>query len=175
MKLETFVPDMYQKSIYTIDYQKLKNKGIKCILLDLNNTSVATTIKEPTEKLINLVDELKYMGFKVILFSNDSKRRLEPFKTKLMIDCCAYANKPRKDKFLKVLKIFNYNLSEVAIIGDQLYTDILGGNTVGITTILVNPVSHIDEFHTRILRYFERRKMAKLNKYGYFKKGKYYD
>ena len=74
-----------------------------------------------------------------------------------------------------VLKEYKLDLSEVAIIGDQLVTDIYGGNRVGITTVLVNPMSDIDMPFTKIHRYIERKEINKMNKKGIFKVGEYYD
>ena len=75
--MEKYVPDIYQKSIYTIDYDKLKARGIKCLLYDLDNTLVPFDVKEANQKIKNLFDELKEKGFKVIIFSNSPKTRLK--------------------------------------------------------------------------------------------------
>ena len=170
-----FFPDIYQKSIYTINYEKLKEDGIKCLLFDLDNTCVPFKEQMPSKKLKEHFDNLEDMGFKVIIFSNASKERLIPFKKELNVDCCYKARKPRKTKFLKVLKLYNYKLHEVAMIGDQLVTDIYGGNRVGITTILVNPMSNYDMFFTKFYRYIERKKINKMTREGIFKIGRYYD
>ncbi|MGM9881393.1 MAG: YqeG family HAD IIIA-type phosphatase [Bacilli bacterium] len=170
-----FFPDSYQKSIYSINYDKLKECGIKCLLFDLDNTCVPYTERIPTSKLKDLFDNLEEKGFKVIIFSNSPKKRLEPFKKELGVDCCAKAGKPRKSKFLKVLNLYKYDLSEVAIIGDQLVTDIYGGNKVGIMTILVNPMSDIDMPFTKIHRFIEKKKIKKMTRQGLFEVGKYYD
>lgn len=170
-----YYPDAYQKSIYTINYDKLKENGIKCLLFDLDNTCIPYIDKKPTKKLKNLFDNLSDKGFRVIIFSNSPRSRLEPFKKELNVDCCASAGKPRKNKFLKVLKTYNYDLSEVAIIGDQLMTDIYGGNKVGIMTILVNPMSETDMPFTKIYRIIERKKIYKMTKKDIFKVGRYYD
>ncbi len=173
--MEKFIPDMYQKSIYTIDYSNLWLRGIKCLLFDLDNTLVPHSIKEPTIKNKELFQELQEMGFKVIIFSNARKERIKPFKEILNVDSSYLSMKPFKKKFLKVIDMFEYELSEVAIIGDQLMTDILGGNKVGITTILVNPVSVTDGVYTRFYRFLERRIINKLSKKDLFKKGRYYE
>jgi len=173
--MDLFIPDMYQKSIYTIDYDKLFLDGIKCLLFDLDNTCIPYVEKVPSQKLISHIERLKNMGFKVIIFSNAPRKRVEPFKNAMQIDACANACKPRKAKFLKVMKMFNLDLSEVAIIGDQLMTDIYGGNKVGIKTVLVNPMSNDDFITTKILRIIERRKFNKLSKKGILKVGKYYE
>ena len=174
--MENFIPDMYQKSIYHIDYDKLQENGIKCLLFDLDNTCVPFKDKEPNKKLIDLFDNLKDMDFKVILFSNSNKKRLTPFKKGLNVDCLPSARKPFSKNFKKVLKLFDYSLSEVAIIGDQLYTDILGGNRVGIMTILINPMSKDDGLFTRMVnRPLEKRKRRKLANKGLLVRGKYYE
>ena len=64
-----FYPDAYQKRIYTINYDKLKENGIKCLLFDLDNTCVPYIDRTPTKKLKNLFDKLSEQGFKVIIFS----------------------------------------------------------------------------------------------------------
>ena len=174
--MDNFIPDIYQKSIYHIDYEKLLDDGIKCILFDLDNTCIPYKDKEPNKKLVELFEMLKDMGFKLIIFSNATKRRITPFKKVLNVDCLARARKPGKKNFLKVLKLFNYNLSDVVIVGDQLYKDILGGNKVGIKTILVNPMSLDDMIITKyIFRPLEKRKYKLLEKKGILKRGKYYE
>ena len=173
--MEKYVPDIYQKSIYTINYNKLKTNGIKCLLFDLDNTLVPYRTKKPTDKVIELFNNLKNQGFKVVLFSNSSKKRLKPFKETLEVDCCARAWKPSPKKFVSVIDELGYNISEVAIIGDQLLTDILGGNRVGITTILINPVSKKDHIFTWYNRFREKGIIKKLSKKDIFYRGKYYD
>ena len=170
-----FYPDIYAQSIFTINYEKLIQRGIKCLLFDLDNTCIPYLKKQPTKKLKDEFDKLTEMGFHVIIFSNSPKKRLEPFKKELNVDCCYKAGKPRKKKFLKILKMYNYSLSEAAIIGDQLVTDIYGGNRVGITTILVNPISNIDMPFTKIHRFIEKIEIKKMNKRGIFSIGEYYD
>lgn len=173
--MDILIPDMYQKSIYSINYEKLYNCGIRCLLFDLDNTCVPYVEKVPSKKLIDLFDYLKDMGFKVILFSNATKKRLEVFKNTLVVDCSYSSRKPSKRKFLKVLKMYNFDLSEVAIIGDQLFTDILGGNRVRIKTILVNPMSKKDMPLTFIFRILERGQFKKFKKRGILKLGEYYE
>ena len=65
--MEKYVPDIYQKSIYTIDYDKLKARGIKCLLYDLDNTLVPFDVKEANQKIKNLFDELKEKGEVMVL------------------------------------------------------------------------------------------------------------
>lgn len=173
--MERYIPDVYQKSIYAINYDLLYNRGIRCLLFDLDNTIVPITLKKPNKKIRELFDALKTKGFKIIIFSNSPKNRVKPFKEELDVDCCALASKPFKKKYLKVLNEYNFNVSEVACIGDQLLTDIKGGNKVGITTILVNPIGTKELLLTKVNRYFEKNILRKLRDNDLFTKGKYYE
>lgn len=171
--MEKYIPDIYQKSIYTINYDVLLLRGIKCLLFDLDNTIAPVNIKSPSKKTKELFDELKSKGFKIIIFSNSGKTRVKPFKDELDVDCCAKAGKPFKKKFLKVLE--EYEVNETAMIGDQLLTDIKGGNNVGITTILINPIGTKETIFTKFNRQIEKIILKKLRCNNLFIKGKYYE
>jgi len=173
--MEKYIPDIYQKSIYTINYEKLIDRGIKCLLFDLDNTISPVSVKSPTKKVKDLFSDLKEMGFKVIIFSNSGKKRLEPFKEELKVEVHPNSKKPFKGSFLKIMDKYELKDSEVAIIGDQFLTDIVGGNKVGITTILVNPIGKKDFFITKFNRFREKMIMNKLGKKLLFVKGRYYD
>ena len=173
--LEMFKPDMYKNSIYDIDYKKLKSIGIKCILLDFDNTLIAKGVTRTSKKTKDYIERLKDMGFKVILFSNAGKKKLKPFKEKLEVDCAASAKKPFKHKFKKIIKEFNYEENEIAMIGDQFFTDILGGNRMGIFTVLVEPINKKEMFITKLNRIFEKIVIRRLKRKGLFEKGKFYD
>ncbi len=173
--MDNFVPDIYQKSIYTIDYKKLKKAGIKCLLFDLDNTIAPISVGVPNKKMKDLIEEVKDLGFKVILLSNSPKSRLEPFKEILNIDSCASAMKPLKKKYKKIMSIYNFKDTEIAAIGDQIVTDVWGANRLGLTSILINPLSMNDIVFTKFNRVIESYIFKKLTKKGLFTKGKYYD
>ncbi len=173
--MELFRPDIYQKSIFTIDYKKLKKSGIKCLLFDLDNTLSAMSISLPDAKTKSLIASLTDLGFRVIIVSNSSKKRIEPFKDHLNVDAAARSFKPLKNKYLKIQKIYNLKDTEIAAIGDQLITDIYGANRMGFTSILVNPISNYEFFISKFSQFFERKVYKKLNKMGLLTKGKYYD
>lgn len=173
--MERYVPDIYQKDIYSINYNKLKKNGIKCLLFDLDNTLVPYNTKEATSEIKEHFDKLKKMGFKIIIFSNSPKNRLQSFKDYLEVDCLASARKPFSKSFLKVMKEYKYSENEVAIIGDQILTDIVGGNKVGITTILINPISDKELIFTKINRLLERTIIKRLSKHDLFLKDRYYE
>lgn len=174
--LELYKPDMYKENIYVIDYKKLKSCGIKCIVFDLDNTIVPVNEKKPSRKLKDFFERLKDMGFKIIILSNSGKIRLTPFKNILEVDCGASARKPSKKKYQKILNDYKYKECDVAVIGDQIVTDVFGGNRMGIYTILVTPINKKNEYiWTKINRIKENIIIHKLKNKKLFEKGKYYE
>lgn len=173
--MEIYVPDIYQKSVYTIDYSKLLSKGIKCLLFDLDNTIVPPKSSEFSEKAKDLFISLKQKGFKVIIFSNSPKRRVESYKKFFNVDGVYMALKPFERKFQKLMHDYNLKTDEVAIIGDQLITDVALGKKAGIMTILVNPITDEGHIFSKVNRIFERRKLKELKEKNLFDKGRFYD
>lgn len=172
--MKLLVPKMYQESIYTIDYDKLKKNNIKCLLFDLDNTCIGYHEKFPTKELEELFNKLTKMGFKVIIFTNAPQKRVVPF-VKLHVICHASSKKPFKKNFKKIMKQYRLAKEEICIIGDQLFTDILGGNKVGINTCLVNPLTKEDLIFTKIFRMLENFYFKRMQSKDILTKGEYYD
>ena len=97
------------------------------------------------------------------------------FANALNVESVAFARKPKKKNYEKILLDNKLEEDEVAIIGDQLNTDIIGGNRVGITTILINPVSKKDPFWVKPGRIKEKIIMKNLKDHDLFFKGRYYE
>ena len=173
--MEKYVPDIYQKSIYRINYNQLFSRGIKCLLFDLDNTLVPIDEKVPSKEVKELFDRLKSIGFKIIIFTNSRSKRVKPFKNILNVDCCPFACKPFSKKFLSIIKIYNLKFSEVAIIGDSIMDDIYGGNKVGITTILIEQLKPKEFFIASLKRKREKKVLKKLRDNNLFSKGSYYE
>lgn len=173
--IENFVPDIYQKSIYYINYDKLYKKGVRLLLFDLDNTITPSYVNKPTKRLKKLFDELKDKGFKIIIMSNSPKRRIEPFKEQLNVDACAFSLKPTKNKYKKIMEKLKYKHTEIAAIGDQLLTDIVGANKLDLTSVLVNPLTKKDFSVTFINRVIEIFIYDKLSKRDLLIRGKYYE
>lgn len=173
--LSIFVPDIYQKSIFAINYKKLKKNGIKCIIFDLDNTIAPVNAKSPSKKVKDLIEDLKELKLKLIIVTNSTKRRVEPFKDILGIDTAYFSLKPLKNKYKKILKIYGFKDTEIACIGDQLLTDIWGANRMGFTSILINPIGTLDFAPTKINRFIENTIFNYLEKKDLLKKGQYYE
>lgn len=172
--VEKFIPDIYQKSVYDINYKKLKKRKIKCLCFDLDNTLVPYTESVPT----NDVKELFHIlgaDFKVIILSNSGKKRLTPFKEILNVDVAFSSRKPLKRKYIKIMNTYGYKPEEIACIGDQIMTDIFGANRNGCVSILVNPMGTKEPGTTKFNRMWERIILKRLDKKGILTKGKYYE
>ena len=172
---DKFVPDKYFKSIYDINYKALKKSGIKCIVFGLGNTLVPDSVKSPTRKVKDLFEDLKDMGFKIVIMSNHPKKDVTPFKELLCVDSCYLAFKPLKRKYKKVMKIYDLKETQIACVGDELFYDILGANRMKMTSILVNPISIDDYAVTKITRKLENLVIKHLTSKDLFKKGRYYE
>lgn len=172
---EKYMPDVYQKSIYYINYDKLWNHGIRCLLFDMDNTITPCYINKPTKRLKLLFDTLKDKGFKIVIMSNAPKFKIEPFKSYLAVDACAFSLKPNKNRYIKIMDKLKFKPSEIASIGDQLLTDIIGANKLDITSVLVNPLTPKDHTITLINRLLEKIIFNNLSKKDLLVKGKYYD
>lgn len=169
--LHAFVPDLYVESIYSIDFNRLKQQGLKSVMVDLDNTLVETKRPFATDKLIDWLREAKEAGLQVMIVSNNTKSRVAKFAEPLGIPFIHTAKKPLNRAFKKALKLLNSERSETAIVGDQLLTDVLGGNRMGLYTILVVPISNQDNIFTKLNRRIERQIFRWMEKNELLKRG----
>jgi HAD superfamily phosphatase (TIGR01668 family) len=161
--LKKYFPDLYIDEYNSIDFDNLKSKGIKGLIFDIDNTLVATHTKEPSVELINWIETVKSNGFKVCIVSNASKQRVELFNKKMSLFSISRAKKPLKFGFLKASKIMEVKPSEVAVVGDQIFCDISGGNKVDMMTILVKPIHKKELWFVRLKRIPEKFILLKYN------------
>lgn len=171
--MRTRLPLIYSQNIESIPYHKLKEKGVRYLLFDLDNTIVPAHIHIIEPRIITLFEALK-KEFRIMIVSNSNPRRVKKIAHQLKIPYHAFSCKPCPIVFWKLKKKFRCDACEIAMIGDQWFTDMLVGKFFPLFTILVDPISEKDLLLTKINRYFEKRKLKHLQKYG-FQKGKYYD
>jgi len=153
--MRKFLPDINAVSIYEIDYKSLKKKGIKLLVFDLDNTLTDIRGKE-IDKQLDLITNLKELDFEIIIVSNNViKKRVAHWGEALDIPYTFAAFKPRMGVYRRILKKYNIKAFEMAGIGDQLITDILGANLIGATSILINPIKSSDEVLTKVSRSIE--------------------
>lgn len=153
---ELLVPNQRLNNIFEIDAGYLKSIGIKGIITDMDNTLVPWSDRTVYPKLAEWFITLKKMGFKLYIVSNNSRDRGALLARELDIPAIWYAVKPRRKAFRKAISEMQLAPEEVAVVGDQILTDVLGGNRLGLHTILVRPISEKEFFWTKITRMLER-------------------
>lgn len=169
MKSLSLLPDYLVANVSKLDEAFYKNHGIKAAIFDIDNTLVAHTEPEPPENVLSYFEFLKSIGIKYSIVSNNSMERVQSFCKNLGIPYYYKALKPRKKYLKKVL----YDMGEEArvsvLIGDQLFTDILGGNRMGMLSVLVTAVGEDETSFVSFKRKFEKRILeknkSKLRKY----------
>lgn len=164
--LKHFLPDQHVKSIFDITPESLKEKGVKGIITDLDNTLVEWDRPNATPKLIEWFDNMRKNEILVTIVSNNNENRVKSFSDPLQIPFIFQARKPMGRAFNKALKQMGLRKDETVVIGDQLLTDVLGGNRSGFHTILVVPVAKTDGFVTKFNRKVERRILDWFRKQG---------
>ncbi len=166
--LRPFAPDTCVRKVQEVAPQWLVRRGIKGILLDLDNTLLAWTSEVIPADISAWLQSVKAAGVKACIVSNTYRRtRLASLSAPLGIPYVAQAGKPRKKGFLEAVRLLGLSPSEVAVLGDQLLTDVLGGNRVGMFTILVTPLPGREFIGTYINRFWEALLVRLLRRYGY--------
>lgn len=150
------IPDQHLDSIFELDIDYLQSLGIKGMITDLDNTLVPWNDRNISPRLAEWFALLKNKGFKLFIISNNSRDSGGQLARDLDIPAIFYAVKPRKKAFQKALENMELSPGEVAVIGDQVFTDVLGGNRLGLHTILVTPISEKEFIWTRLMRMMER-------------------
>lgn len=164
--LKMLCPDVYLESIYDLDLEKLKKKGIKGIITDLDNTLISWGENTIYPSLNEWFEKLRAEGFKVCIVSNNSPDRVSLFASNFDIPAVSGATKPRRRPFRRALEKLEIKPEEAAVLGDQVFTDVLGGNRLGLFTILVIPVSPKEFIGTRVVRQIERYVLKALKNRG---------
>ncbi len=156
--LEPCRPDVSAPSVLEIDLEQLRAWGIEALLLDLDNTIVMWRSQEVTEEILAWVKRVRDAGIRLCIVSNTGTvGRVRPVAELLDLPYFVRAAKPRLRAFRRAAASLGLPPEKVAVVGDQIFTDILGGRRAGMTTVLVDPINPHREFiTTRCMRVVER-------------------
>ena len=161
--LNNKIPFLYFDKIENIDYKYLKDLGIKGLIFDLDNTIICPNVELIPNNMIQFLKNLEKQ-FKIVIMTNNSKYRMETANQGIF-NCISKAQKPSRTAFFKANKILELKKNEIAIIGDQIQSDIKLANSCGIRSILVNPIDvKTDTFFTKFNRFFEMRFLQYIKK-----------
>lgn len=164
--MSRLLPNEYVPSVFDISLDDLKARGIKAIITDLDNTLVEWDRPEATEELVDWFAKIKESGFQIVIVSNNQEKRVSKFAEPHGIPFIYSAKKPMVRSFLQAAKKMDRKTEECVVVGDQLFTDVLGGNRAGFYTVLVAPVVESDGFFTKFNRRLERVALAWMKRKG---------
>jgi uncharacterized protein len=153
-------PDYYYTSVGAIDLDGLRERGVRGVLLDLDNTILPRDSGVIPPEARAFATELARRDIKVCLVSNNWHRRASGVADDMGFYLVSKALKPLPFAFRKGMRLMGVEPSEAVTIGDQVFTDVLGGNLAGTVTVLVDPLSRSDLPHTLLLRLIEAKVMA---------------
>lgn len=150
-------PNAYFKKIEEITIQFLKKQNIKLLILDVDNTLIDYH-QNLSEEVKQWLKDLQGQGMKLYLLSNSNKKeKVKKIANEFGIPYRIFAKKPLKSGFLKVQKQMKEKTENIAVVGDQIFTDVIGGNRCGFFTILVEPIHERDYWFTAWKRPIEEK------------------
>ena len=142
--IKKYYPYEYAESVFMIDYQKLYQKGFRGIIFDIDNTLVHHG-DDSIPEIDDLFRKIQGLGLKTLLLSNNDRGRVERFTKNIDTLYICDADKPNPQNYLKAVEMLNIKKEEAVVIGDQVFTDILGANRSGLASILVRFIRQDDE------------------------------
>lgn len=158
-------PKMYVPSLAEVDLNGLKEQGIRAIMLDLDNTILPWKDHNVPDQSREWIRSALGCGMKLCIASNThNPKRLRKIADGLGVPYMHKLVKPRRKGLRAAMAMMDSTTETTAIIGDQIFTDILGGNRLRILTILVKPMHKREFIGTKFSRMLERPVMAWLFK-----------
>ena len=162
-------PTLAVETLFDIDIDALAAQGIRGIIFDLDNTIIPWDSREMDATIVAWLRDVLDRGFKVAIVSNNWRGRVREIAARFDLPFVSRAYKPAKTGFRRALVELGLEPGEVAVVGDQLFTDVLGGNRLGLMTIWVKPLSAHEFIGTRIQRRAERLAVRMLRAKGLMK------
>ncbi|MGC8487871.1 MAG: YqeG family HAD IIIA-type phosphatase [Clostridia bacterium] len=154
--IDALRPRLFVPSLLAVDLERLRGRGIEGLILDLDNTVAHWDREDTAPEFVEWIERAKGDAFRMCLVSNNLSTRVSRFSRALGIPAIAKAAKPRRRSFRQAMEIMGTTAEHTAVIGDQLFTDVLGGNRLHLFTVLVSPMSPLEFWTTRLVRRAER-------------------
>ena len=149
-------PNEYLDSVKDISLELLNKNNIKGLVLDVDNTLINLDRKMPVG-VSDWAKELKSKGIKICILSNSNKIEKVTAVAKIIdVPYIFFGKKPLKSGFLRAKELLKLDNEDIAVVGDQIFTDVLGANRCDMFSILVKPIQEKDYLITRIKRPLEK-------------------
>lgn len=150
----SFLPKYIFPKLTDIKPSFLEERKIKLVLLDFDNTMLPYTTNEPTSALLSWIETMSNHGFTLCIVSNSHKQRVPTFAQQYGLSCVTGAKKPRGKGISEAMRRFHAKKNETVLIGDQIFTDVLGANVAGVTSVIVKSI-HNHNFWLKLRHVFE--------------------
>lgn len=151
-----FHPTVLRDRVTQITPELLHTLHVSALLLDVDNTIAGFTSHEPLPGTVEWAREMVQAGFRVVIVSNNFKKRVGAFAAKFGLGWISFAMKPFPFGYLKARRMLKVRCRDCAIVGDQIFTDVVGANLCGMRSVLLKPIELEEGISFRIRRYFER-------------------
>ena len=170
--MQNFYPNRYFDKKEDIPFDIYYKAGYRGIIFDIDNTLVPHDAPAD-HAVIDFIKQLKDMGFRICLLSNNGKERVASFNRPLQVQYIYKANKPFRTGYEQAMKLLKTDKGNTLFIGDQIFTDVWGARRAGIYSILLDPINPKEEIQIVLKRIPEKyfkwnyRRVHRLDKLGY--------
>ena len=138
----SLLPGFVTRKLTDVTPEFLQQQGIKLLMLDFDNTIVPYTTNIPTMEMDRWLTEMSKSDIQLCVVSNSKRDRVKNFCRNYGIDCITHARKPFSRGICQCLARYDLSPSQAALVGDQIFTDTLGGNCAGVKTVLVKAIDN---------------------------------
>lgn len=136
----SFLPDYIFPRLTDLSPDFLQQRGITLLLMDFDNTMLPYTTNVPSQELLDWLEGMKAAGITLCIVSNSHKSRVPAFSKAYGVACVTRAAKPGTRGIREAMVRFGAKQSETALVGDQIYTDVLGAKRAGVTALIVKSI-----------------------------------
>ncbi len=167
--MSLLMPTVMLKSVTDISLGLIRSLGAEAILLDVDNTLARHGSQSPFDGAVEWTHMVREAGIGIVIVSNNLKKRVAPFAAKFDLPYVTHGLKPLPWGFNKARRMLGNDSKNVLVVGDQIYTDILGANLAKMKSILLEPVEHGESLSIWFRRWLEkpvRRKIRRLQNRG---------
>lgn len=139
----SLLPKRITKALTDVTPELLRSRNIRLLMLDFDNTIVPYTTDVPTQAMEHWLKNMNTQeDIRVCIVSNSHNDRVPAFCEKYGLDCITHAKKPFSRGIRQCLEKYGIPAGQAALVGDQIYTDTLGANCMGVTSILVKAIDN---------------------------------
>jgi hypothetical protein len=149
-------PDRFVTRLATVSIEGLRDQGFRGLIVDLDNTLMGFRQTELEADHLDWVARAHDHGFRIVMVSNNFTERVNGIARQLKVPCIPNALKPLPFGVMRAVRMLDMPRKQIAVVGDQLFTDVLSGKLCGLYTILTEPIEAKDFPITKIFRFFER-------------------